>query len=472
MYFSSSLRNNHRGDFIDDLQQRRNIMLQHLKTIGIWGALLSCLFLIACASTPPIQEFADTANPSREIENLERNLEKARYEQVDVLSPNNYKQAEKSLKKSKEARDDNDSNKDILHDVAVGNAWLNQAFDTARQGSNAVPDIIDVRARALEAKASVHASKALKEADSYLREVGEDFEDGDFRISNKDRDRLLQRYMDIELTSIKGERLGKSVANIQQAEKEGAKRVAPQTLALAQKRLKDADAFITANRHDTAGIAKASDQAFQESERVLRITRESKIARNKSPEQIALDMEREQQAQGQLEQELQSTQGVLGATQSALATVAAETSSLSSQVALDEKLKEAKAQFEPDEAEVLRDGDKLLIRLKGLNFPSGQADIVSGSYPLMTKVQTVIQSFGDTEVEVEGHTDSIGTRDVNARLSEARAESVKNYLVQNGAVDSGHISSAGYADQKPISTNKTKQGRAQNRRVDIIITPM
>lgn len=447
-------------------------MSVYIKRTGLLGILMSCLFLIACATPPPVQEFSSTANPTREIENLERGLEKAKAEQVDVLSPDNYARAKEALEDAKDARNDNESNSDVLKEVALGNAWLMQAMDVARQGSNAIPDIVDVRARALESKAPEHAKEQLKKADKVLADLGEDFEDGDYSVDNKKRDALLARYMDIELASIKAEKLGKASDNIKQAEKEGARKIAPQTLALAKKRYKDAEAFITANRQDPNGIATMTNQAFQESERVLRITRESKINKNKTPEQLALEMEREQQAQRQLASELDTARTELGVTDSALAVMSAQNSDLSTQVELDEKIKNAKAQFDENEAEVLRDGDKILIRLKGLKFPSGQADLAAASYPLMTKVQSVIKSLGNSEIEVEGHTDATGSRDVNARLSELRADAVKNYLVQNGAVEDSNVSSAGYADQKPISSNKTKEGRAQNRRVDVILTPM
>ncbi|MES2770028.1 MAG: OmpA family protein [Bdellovibrionota bacterium] len=447
-------------------------MLQRSQNKGILGLFMSFLFLAACSTTPPVQEFSSTANPSEEINALQRNIEKAQTDQVNVLSPNNYKKAEKHLREAKEARSANDGNKEILKEVAIGNAWLLKANDTAERGADNIPDIVDMRARALEAKAATHAKDLLNDADHELKKFGKDFEDGDFSVDLEDRKDLLNEYMSVELSAIKGDKLGTASANLSAAEREGAKKVAPKTLALAQKRMKDADLFITSNRQDATGIDRMATLATKESERALRITRESKINKNKTLEQLALEMEAEQSAQRELSGELDSTKSELGATTSALAVVSAESSQLSDQVALDEKLKNAKSQFSTNEAEVFRDGDKLLIRLKGLKFPSGQADLTAASYPLMTKVQSVIKSLGSSEIEVEGHTDALGSKDVNARLSEKRAEAVKNYLVQNSAVNESDVRSSGFADEKPITTNKTPQGRAQNRRVDILISPL
>ena len=80
-----------------------------------------------------------------------------------------------------------------------------------------------------------------------------------------------------------------------------------------------------------------------------------------------------------------------------------------------------------------------------------------------------VKKYPGSEVRVEGHTDSVGTDRYNQKLSERRAEAVKNYLVQKGAVDASKITSAGYGETRPVASNKTGQGKAQNRRVEILI---
>jgi OOP family OmpA-OmpF porin len=80
-----------------------------------------------------------------------------------------------------------------------------------------------------------------------------------------------------------------------------------------------------------------------------------------------------------------------------------------------------------------------------------------------------VKKYPDSKVRVEGYTDSIGTNKYNQKLSERRAEAVKNYLVHKGAVGASKITSVGYGETNPIASNKTKQGRAKNRRVEILI---
>jgi len=74
-------------------------------------------------------------------------------------------------------------------------------------------------------------------------------------------------------------------------------------------------------------------------------------------------------------------------------------------------------------------------------------------------------------VTVEGHTDSTGGKKLNQKLSAARAEAVKEYLEVNAADPSIEFDSKGFGYDKPLATNKTPEGRAQNRRVDVVIEP-
>lgn len=83
-----------------------------------------------------------------------------------------------------------------------------------------------------------------------------------------------------------------------------------------------------------------------------------------------------------------------------------------------------------------------------------------------------MDDFGPSNIVIEGHTDSLGKKDLNEELAEKRAEAVKKYLESNdGGIESAKIEAIGLGDNKPLATNKTAEGRAQNRRVDIIITP-
>lgn len=138
----------------------------------------------------------------------------------------------------------------------------------------------------------------------------------------------------------------------------------------------------------------------------------------------------------------------------------------------NELYNEVQSFFETEEAEVYKQGDKLVIRLKNIKFPIGNAIIMPENYSLLSKVQKAVRIFGEPEVVIEGHTDSTGSTAVNELLSQQRAESVQEYLIANQTVPVEKITSIGYGSIRPLASNATEEGRAINRRIDVVITPI
>jgi OmpA-OmpF porin, OOP family len=101
-------------------------------------------------------------------------------------------------------------------------------------------------------------------------------------------------------------------------------------------------------------------------------------------------------------------------------------------------------------------------------FQSTKAVIMSKSYPLLDEVAAALNSAPRSKVRVEGHTDGRGNRLLNTRLSQARADSVKAYLVGKG-VAADRLEAKGFGPDQPIETNKTAAGREKNRRVEFVI---
>jgi OOP family OmpA-OmpF porin len=104
-----------------------------------------------------------------------------------------------------------------------------------------------------------------------------------------------------------------------------------------------------------------------------------------------------------------------------------------------------------------------------VEFASGQAAIRPQFRTAMEKATQFIKEHPGRKVLVEGHTDSIGSEAYNLRLSQQRAESVRNYLIENFQVDPAEITGRGYGEADPVADNSTQEGRQQNRRVVITI---
>lgn len=103
--------------------------------------------------------------------------------------------------------------------------------------------------------------------------------------------------------------------------------------------------------------------------------------------------------------------------------------------------------------------------LVGVNFDFNSTRLRSEAYPILFHAVQVLLRNPDMRIEIQGHTDNIGSETYNQRLSERRAEMVKNYLVARG-VDRNRLRTQGFGETKPIADNKTADGRAINRRIE------
>jgi OmpA-OmpF porin, OOP family len=109
------------------------------------------------------------------------------------------------------------------------------------------------------------------------------------------------------------------------------------------------------------------------------------------------------------------------------------------------------------------------VVLRGVNFATGSANLLPAAHDTLRTVAAAMKVNKKLQVEVGGHTDSVGDEGKNQRLSERRAESVKAFLVEEG-VDADRLSTRGYGESQPADTNDTAAGRANNRRVGFKVT--
>jgi outer membrane protein OmpA-like peptidoglycan-associated protein len=129
----------------------------------------------------------------------------------------------------------------------------------------------------------------------------------------------------------------------------------------------------------------------------------------------------------------------------------------------EELKKEVKA------ANVERQGNELVVKFSSaILFDTGKAELKPQSRSDLTEFADVLKKYPDTDLVIEGHTDSTGSRATNEKLSQARAQSVVDFLSGQG-VSSVRMESHGYADTQPVGDNTTTDGRTQNRRVQVKI---
>jgi len=122
--------------------------------------------------------------------------------------------------------------------------------------------------------------------------------------------------------------------------------------------------------------------------------------------------------------------------------------------------------------EVAREGDQLQLTMPAdVTFPASSAEIQPQFKPSLNEVATTLNDFPKTKIDVIGHASSDGADDYNMRLSQQRAGSVSAYL-QGQGVAPLRVATTGRGENQPVASNDTQAGRQQNRRVELILTPV
>lgn len=139
---------------------------------------------------------------------------------------------------------------------------------------------------------------------------------------------------------------------------------------------------------------------------------------------------------------------------------------------MDQQEMELRRQMEGTGVEVQREGDTIRLQApENITFDTNRADVKPQFQQVLDQVAMSVRQYPGTVVRVEGHTDSVGSASYNQTLSENRALSVRSYLLQRG-VEANRIDAYGYGLTRPIASNATAEGRAQNRRVEFLIIPV
>ncbi|MBY0316936.1 MAG: OmpA family protein [Bdellovibrionales bacterium] len=447
-------------------QDREHIKTKHTFFVNTL-VVAACSGLIACASKVKKVDIASGSNPVQELTNAETKSKELVTKQYDRLSPNLFEKAQDSIAEAREGVQDSDDSDDILEDVGQALGYLREVEANGEKYSKSLETVLAARQNALDAGAHQLMGKELKKADNELADVGEDIEDGDYEVDAKTLARLENNYLDVELRSLKAANLGESQSLIAKAVKNDGDDKAPQSYQEAVALFKSAEKSIEANRRQPSAYTEAVSKALFAANKLNKVT---DIAREKKINEAgALTIFEQDLKLQDTSESLARMQERNKSSNEKLSALAQKNNEYAVKETMEKRIAEAKKQFAANEAEVLQDNDKLIVRLRKVNFDTARSEVKPDSYATLEKVKQLFTVVPDAQVTVEGHTDSVGSAKVNKTLSEKRAESVKKYFVSQNAIEDGQITAEGYGFEKPLTTNKTKQGRATNRRVDIII---
>jgi len=437
-------------------------------------------------------------------------LQEARDKKADLLSPKNfekamsyYSEAENDLKKGKNLDD-------IRKKLRAAVSYFQKATQTTQLAEVTFQNLMKTRNDALKADAPQFAKTTWKEAEAKFYEAAVELESGDVNNAKKRGSEAETLYRKVELEAIKTNYLNETWSLLEKADKMNVKDRAPKTLQRAKELTARAEKELNENRYDIdypRSLAMQANYTVKHAIYISKTAKEFEDAKYKLEDLILLveepldkitnvmDRNAEfdegfdkptsdiiqyiqtyQDSVSKLTQVMAGQELKIAQYEKELGGLAEEQSELRQRMEVQEKIRSQFAAVEKtftrEEARVLRDGNDVIIRLVGLSFDVGKSVIKPEQFSLLTRVQNAIKTFPDSRVTIEGHTDSHGSDELNLSLSQERADAVRAYLLANMTIDASRIEAIGFGESKPIANNETVDGRAKNRRIDIVIHPV
>lgn len=416
------------------------------------------LLLTGCSSLRKA-ELASGDDPKEAVAEVTQIMKAAQRDQIDVLADKAYSKGSSQLADARRGLKQGGSGEKVLAKAAIAKAFFQDAREIAEPRKSFASRILTARKSALSAgvRKSDALVKSMMDIDDDLRSETKQFTRS---LSPEDFSKLQKKYLVLEAKTVQFRELSGAKQAIKQAIDNNAKRLAPKTLRTASLDYKTTMNIIAQSPRNPRIYGKSVQDALTSTTQLANVMSVILGAKG-TPEHIAVQIVNQKQTLRDSEGKLKRTEGVLKTQEEQLARA-------STQVRFQQAMDEARKVLSPEDALVYQQGNKLVFRLKRVNFKSGAAVIPESSKQLISNVDAIIKKLDAKKVIVQGHTDSIGSDEVNKKLSTERATVVAKYLL---SFRGGYkITYFGYGEYRPISSNKTLAGRATNRRVDLVVS--
>jgi outer membrane protein OmpA-like peptidoglycan-associated protein len=428
-------------------------------------------------------------------------LDQVRAQEGEILSPEFFKRAIERFESASEDYDKKKSIKNVREKLEESANYARRALEIIKLAEITLSNAIESREEALSANAPLYAADEWEKGENELYKAATNLEDDDVDDARTYGSRATKHFQQAELLSIKNSILNDAREQIKLAKEEEAEKYAFHTVSDAENLLSQAIQILETDRYATDEAVKKASQAAYQGRHARYLAKTIKNISGKLEnweililkyEEILTEMshlfnheplfdegmettvktlkayiKNLKEEKKHLVQENERLQEELVAVKEREANYSAE---LEKKMELQKKIERVKNLFDPQEGRVIYEGDKLIIRLYGLNFPSGKAIIQPEYFSLLTKIQHSIREFSNSHVMIEGHTDALGESRSNKVLSEKRAKAVSEYIMANMELEPNQMSFIGFGEEKPVASNETREGRTLNRRIDVMIS--
>ncbi len=455
-----------------------------MKTLRYRIPLVALAFLAGCAGTPKLTEDEIRARYER-IALLDQRLQAAAAEGVADLAPDGYRSADshyaQALSEAAAGRPNSANGA-----AEAGIEALKEASARAAVSRDILREVIEARKRAAAAGASAAFGSQSETLEKDFRKVASLVERGRLEDAKERRPTLLAGYEKLELAALKQGTVEAAAAALAAAREQDAPKFAPKTFQLATEEMRLAESVLEADRTHTAKAdahARRARFLAQKSAAITELIKDFERRGYSREDTLLWYQEQLSVINAPLGTALPFDQAnrdlVLGLQQSIRELkqqrddTAAQRSQYEQELSLSAEQRAAidkvQSLFSPAEARVYQQQRNILISAHGFRFPSGRSEIGPDNFALMNKIIQAVQTFPQSYVEVSGHTDSAGSDASNKLLSQARADNVARFLVEVGNVAASRIIATGYGEERPVASNESPDGRAANRRVEILI---
>ncbi len=431
----------------------------------------------------------------------EKMIQKIKESKGDVYAPNTFDDGMEAYNDAENKFKDGGDMGDIKEDITEANTNFKKVFELVDLANLSFPSTIKAREDAITTEPDKNAPELWKNAEEKFKDAMSKMEDNNLDKAKSLAAEAEKMYRETELSAIEQGVLVNAREQIKKNDENDVADFAPTTQALAKKHIATAEQLLATDRYkmeeainnakeaeyqalhaeyiaNLAAKMKEEDNGYEllilDSEKPLTTLNEKidKVAHfDKGYDAATKNIEDYFASVDELKATIADQEKQIAKLEANLSKYSGVERELQLKMAQEEKIKSISKTFTESEAQVLQDGDNVIIRLYGLTFPSGQSTIKPEYFGLLKKVQNGIEIFDNSKVSVQGHTDSRGSNDLNMKLSEERSAAVKEYLAANMPSLKGRITSKGYGKERPIASNETEEGMAKNRRIDIIITP-
>ena len=246
------------------------------------------LMLLACAGQQlEVKPISKSENPQELINQLDNDIALAYKNQLNVLAPTWFGKSNSSLVAAKKGLEEGDQLSKILDDIATGRAQLVRAEEIARVSKTTLPNAIKARNLARDAGATT-LGREYTDAEERFLKLTRAIENNDLNYAQRNQAGVAGGFRDLELRAIKVRTIGEVRRLIEDAEDKGLQKIAPQSYSAAEKKLAEADAFITQNPYQEEKMHRLAVEALFMAQRLHVIAEQSQKFEAMKSEQVTL----------------------------------------------------------------------------------------------------------------------------------------------------------------------------------------